>query len=117
MSVAAARSIVLAFSGDQVYQVAPAAASNSPSPAAQEVQTFTGAGDNTITVPTAIAPTGVTIVPPAGNTQTMTLKGVAGDTGIALHLTDPTSIGLKSTVASFVLTVTGTITGVRFIWT
>ncbi len=116
MSIAAARSIVLGFSGDQVYQLGLPAASNPTSPASQEVKTFTGAGDNTITVPTALAPTGVTIVPPAGNTQTITLKGVAGDTGIALHLTDPSSIALKSTVASFVLTVTGTVTGLRLIW-
>ena len=42
-----------------------------------------GIGTNTITTPTAPAPTGVIIVFPAGS-NVHTLKGVAGDTGIAL---------------------------------
>ena len=47
----------------------------------------------------------------------ITLKGVSGDTGVALHLTDPSTIALASSVTSFVLTTGGAITGVRLIWT
>lgn len=116
MAVAAARHISITYTGDQSYQLGFAAAANANSPAAQELVTYTGAGDNTVTVPTAVAPKAVTIIPPSGNTQAITFKGVAGDTGVALHKTDPSSIGLDTGVASFVLHVAGTVTGLRLIW-
>ena len=63
-------------------------------------------GANTITVPASPAPTGVVIQLPSNNTAVTTLKGVTGDTGIALGKTgwfvlcfDPTAVP-----ASFVLT-------------
>jgi hypothetical protein len=71
-------------------------------------------GANTITVPSASC-VWVIIIPPSSNTQTLTLKGVTGDTGIALSKTGPFLLSLAS-VSSFVLTAGGTITGVRFIW-
>jgi hypothetical protein len=62
-------------------------------------------GANTITVPTTPAPTGCLVVLPSGNTAVTTLKGVSGDTGIAIGKTsallicwDPTAVP-----ASFVL--------------
>ena len=71
------------------------------------------AGANTITVPTAPAPTGVVIQLPLANTSQTTLKGVTGDTGIAIGKTgfvvlnwDPTAVP-----ASFVLTSVSTQTG------
>lgn len=75
-------------------------------------------GNNAITVPeNAVA---VTIIPPATNTGddevTIILKGINGDTGIALHPTAPTSIGLKDTVSTFVLNASALLAGVRFIW-
>ena len=70
-------------------------------------------GANTITVPSAPAPTGCIIVLPSTNTQAVTLKGVAGDTGIAIGKTgvfmlcfDPTALP-----ASFVLNSAATQTG------
>ena len=117
MAIASARTITVTYSGDQTYSIAPAAAANAASPGVQELKTFTGAGDNTVTVPTGgSTPTAVTIVPPAGNTQAITLKGAGGDTGVALHKTDPTSLGIGAAVTSFILNVAGTVTGIRFIW-
>lgn len=113
MAIAALRTINVAFTGDQTYSLAFPAASNATSPGAQEIKTFTGAGDNTVTPPAGAL--GCTIIPPVGNAQAITLKGVAGDTGVPLHKTDPTSLGIP-TSAAFVLTVAGTITGIRFIW-
>lgn len=70
-------------------------------------------GNNTITVPSnSVA---VMIIPPTANTETLTLKGVNGDTGIALHLTNPFIVSLSS-VSSFVISAGNAITGVRFIF-
>jgi len=70
-------------------------------------------GANTITVPSTPAPTGVVIQLPSANTAVTTLKGVTGDTGIALGKTgffmlcfDPAAVP-----ASFVLTSASTQTG------
>lgn len=70
-------------------------------------------GVNTITVPTGAV--GVTIIFPSDNEETILLKRVTGDTGIALDLTAPVSLSLSS-VPSFVLTTGGIIEAVRFIW-
>ncbi len=75
------------------------------------------AGANTITIPTAtangVAPTGCIIQLPSTNTAITTLKGVSGDTGIAIGKTtahmlcwDPTAVP-----ASFVLNSVATQTG------
>lgn len=77
-------------------------------------------GANTITVPTVPAPTGCLIQLNSANTSVVTLKGVSGDTGIAIGKTtlqiicwDPTAVP-----ASFVLnsaaTQTGLITEILF---
>lgn len=71
-------------------------------------------GANTITVPST-SYTHVLILPPSGNVQTLTLKGVSGDTGVALSVTKPVLLSLAS-VASFVITAGGTVTGVQVIW-
>ena len=70
-------------------------------------------GANTITIPTTPAPTGCIIALPSTNTAVTTLKGVAGDTGIAIGKTtrhvlcwDPTAVP-----ASFVLNSAATQTG------
>lgn len=44
-------------------------------------------GDNTITLPTAVVPTGCIIVFDSTSTTTKKLKGVAGDTGITVKKT------------------------------
>jgi hypothetical protein len=70
-------------------------------------------GANTITVPATPAPNGCIIQLPSTNTAVTTLKGVTGDTGIAIGKTgfmmlcfDPTAVP-----ASFVLNSASTQTG------
>lgn len=53
-------------------------------------------GFNTVTVPQLPVPVGVIIIPPSTNTQTVTLKGITGDTGIRLHKTAPTMLTFDS---------------------
>ncbi len=77
-------------------------------------------GANTITVPTTPPPSGCMITLPATNTAVTTLKGVSGDTGIAIGKTTTTLLNWDSTAvpASFVLssasTQTGLITEIAF---
>lgn len=86
----------------------------------QVTQVVLQSGANTITVPSTPAPNGCVIVLPSTNTAVTTLKGVSGDTGIAIGKTtshvltwDPTAVP-----ASFVLnsaaTQTGLVTEVQF---
>ena len=71
------------------------------------------AGANTITVPTLPAPIGCIIQLPTTNTSVVTLKGVTGDTGIAIGKTTSHYLTWDSTAlpASFVLTSVSTQTG------
>lgn len=91
-----------------------AAASNSASPGVSEFKDLTS-GANTITPPAGTSKA-CTIIPPANNAVAITLKGVTADTGIGLHLTDPTSIALASSTATFVLTVGANLAGMRLVW-
>lgn len=117
MSATSNRTIGLAFSGDRVANPAASAAANINSPAAVAAPITLAIGDNTITVPTGgTVPTAVTIIKPAGNTATIKLKGAGGDTGVKLHATDPDSISLDPTQASFILNATALVTGVVLIW-
>lgn len=70
-------------------------------------------GANTITVPASPAPSGCVIVLPSTNTAVTTLKGVSGDTGIAIGKTTTTVLNWDSTAApsSFVLSSASTQTG------
>lgn len=117
MAVLSTRSTTLQYSGDIVATEVISALSNIVSPGQTQLVAL-AIGTNTITVPnigTAVA-TACTILPVAGNLNVITLKGVTGDTGIALHLTDPTTIALASTVVTFVLS-TATATTARLFWT
>lgn len=71
-------------------------------------------GANTLTVPTGA--TGITIQKPAGNSTVLTLKGVAGDTGIALHPTEPDHVSLAVGVSSIILDVADAVEDVRVVW-
>jgi hypothetical protein len=117
MAVTSTRSIAIQFSGDVVAQNTFAAATNAASPGQIEIKEL-ASGANTITPPGGgSTPKAVTIIPPSGNLNTITLKGIAGDTGVVLHLTDPTTIGLNSPTATFVLSASAITTGVRLVWT
>ena len=111
MSVTSNRSIVIQQSSDVEYTQEFSATAN-PDGSGQNQLVELSTGNNTITVPdNAIA---VTILMPADNDVQVTLKGVNGDTGIALSLLDPTSIGIES-VTSFVLNAASGVT-VRLIY-
>jgi hypothetical protein len=117
MATNAARGATITFSGDVTGTEIVNAAANAASPGQIQILNL-AAGANTITPPgggaTIVA---VRIIPPAGNTQLITLKGVTGDTGVPLHKTDYTELGLDATLTTFVLTAAGIVTGLRLIWT
>lgn len=116
MSTACARSTTLTYTGDITATQTVPAAQNLASPGVIELKNL-NSGANTITVPTGGATAvAVTIIPPAGNTHSILLKALTGDTGVRLHNTDPTTLALDSSVTTFVLTVGASITGLRFIW-
>jgi len=117
MSVTSNRSVHVEFSGDESLEVIQSALENVVSPGMSVIQTL-AIGANTITAPviSGVIISSLTIIPPAGNTSLMTLKGVTGDTGVKLHNTDPTSIGLDSTFLSLVITAAAEIVGIRLIW-
>ena len=116
MAVTSNRTSTVNLSGDLVASLSFDATENQSSPGVSELKTL-APGANTISLPTGGSTVvSATIVPPTGNTQTITLKGVTGDTGVALHKTDPTVIALDAGVTNFVLTAGGTITGLRIIW-
>jgi|SRR6516162_1078026 hypothetical protein len=117
MAVNATRVVTITYSGDIQGTDTLSAAANAVSPGSVTVHTLT-VGDNTITVPTGGSTVkGATIVPPAGNAQTITLKGVGGDTGIALSKLDPTSLGFDTAPVNFILNAGGTINLLRILWT
>lgn len=72
------------------------------------VQVGLASGANTITVPTGA--TLVILVPPTTNTETVTLKGVTGDTGRQISKTRPTVLAWETGTDFFLLT-SGAIAG------
>jgi hypothetical protein len=117
MATTSNRTISVAFTGDLISSLAFAAAANVASPGSISILTL-ASGFNTITLPTGGSTVkGAIIVPPSGNTQTLTLKGITGDTGVPLHKTDPCSITFETGTTTFGLTAGGTVTGLRIIWT
>ncbi len=117
MATSAARTTTLTYTGDVVGVQLIAAAANAASPGTMEIKTL-ASGANTITPPTGgTSPVAVTVVPPVGNVVTLTLKGVTGDTGIGLHLTDPFTVTLATPTTTFCLTTNAILTGIKFFWT
>ena len=114
MAVTSTRSQTITFSGDAVGTQVASAASNASSVGSLATQTL-ASGFNSVTVPTGTC-TAVTIIPPSGNSTSITLKGVTGDTGIRIHNTDPTTVALHSSITAIGLTAGAEILLVRFIW-
>lgn len=118
MAVTSSRKTQVDFSGDYTLQYI-SIIENLASPGDIDIQNLI-LGANTITLPGGGATVkGCVIVPPSGNTSTLTVKGIAGDTGIVISKTEPTSIAFDSTAlpANFVINASAAITGMKFIWT
>lgn len=79
----------------------------------QKLRQDLAAGANTITIPTGVKL--IAIVPPAGNVQTLTAKGVTGDTGLTLNPAMPSLFSWNGTTTSLVLTAGGIVTGVEIL--
>jgi hypothetical protein len=117
MAVNATRVTTIVYTGDTVGTETISAASNAASPGSVEIKTLSS-GFNTITLPTGgTTVNACTIVPPTGNTVTLTLKGLTGDTGVPLHLTDPSTITFAVATTTFGLTTGAALTGIRLYWT
>ena len=117
MSTNATRVTTITFTGDVTGVQTVSAAANAASPGQIDIINL-ASGANTLTAPTGgTTPKCLIIIPPPGNTQTLTLKGVTGDTGVAMHLTDPTLVSLAGTFTTLCLTAGGVVIGVRLIWT
>src|SRR5262245_23411148 len=115
MSTACMRTTTLTYTGDLTATQTVEARQNPASPGVIQLLDL-AVGNNTITVPIPATAVGCTIVPPPGNTHAILLKALPGDTGLGLHVTDPTTLALAPTVTSFVLEVTTAISSVRFFW-
>lgn len=117
MAISSTRQTNIQYSGDLEAGFLLNAAVNAESPGEVWPYDLT-AGDNAIyrNINSNSVATSVTIVPPAGNEATITLKGANGDTGVKLHSTDPTTLALAEDFDHFVLTVSDNIIGMRFYW-
>lgn len=119
MAVNTLRTVTVTFTGDINATNSLPASPNGASPGSITIHSL-AVGANTITLPTGGSTVlGATIIPPAGNTATLTLKGIAGDTGIVIHKTDPTVITFDAAAipANFVLNSSAIVNGLRIIWT
>jgi hypothetical protein len=118
MSTTSSRTVQIQFSGDTVSQIIQSALDNLVSPSQLGLTTL-NVGNNSVSVPviSGVTSTGLLIIPPAGNTTIITMKGVNADTGFPIHITDPTSLSVDPSFTSLVLNVSTQIIGVRLIWT
>ena len=110
MSVTAVSTMSISYSGDEAAVGAgtePTQITNSDAPSAGAYLVNLSSGFNQITIPTGHTVYGVDIYPPSGNTTTLTLKGLTGDTGIPLSLTRPNRITFASGATTFGLTTGG----------
>ena len=119
MAVQSGRIITVTYTGDLNGSFMFPAANNALAPGDIDIFTLP-TGSTVIPFPTGgTTCSGATIIPPAGNTNSITLKGTTTDTGVQIHKTDPSSIALDTTATtqtSIVLTVSSTVTGLRVVW-
>lgn len=119
MAVNSGRVITVTYTGDLNGSFVFSAASNALAPGDIDILTLP-TGNTVVPFPTGGTQVqGATIIPPAGNTNTITLKGTNADTGVVLHKTDPSCIAFDTTTTtqtSIVLTVSSTVTGLRVVW-
>jgi hypothetical protein len=117
MATSAQRKITVTYTGDVAGVEEVSAATNQASPAQLQLITL-ASGDNVITAPTGgSTPTACTIRKPAANAIALKIKGNAGDTGVRLHNTDPDTISIDPSTASFIINAGAQVVGVRLMWT
>ena len=106
MTITAVRTSSVSYSGDaaQAGTGVSTSSTNSAAPMIGAQVVNLSSGFNTITLPTGFTIYGVDFTPASGNTATLTLKGVTGDTGVPLHLTKTASISFASGTTTFGIT-------------
>lgn len=88
---------------------------NNNSPLYPQLVTLTGTTFSAVAIPTKAG--GVIIQPPAGNTATLTIKGITGDTGIAINKLAPTMLVFDTTPpATLGMVASATITDIKLTW-
>jgi hypothetical protein len=117
MAVTSTRQSIIVYTGDVSGTEIASAVNNTASFGQTQVVALT-TGANTITVPVAagFVATAVRIIPDPANTSVLTLKGVSGDTGVKIHMTDFTDLALDPGQATFVLNIVLGTVNVRLIW-
>jgi hypothetical protein len=115
MAVTSSVTVQVTLSGDVAMQQPFSALDNPTSPGQIDIITL-NIGNNPITPP-SVVPSGLMIIPPAGNLTIITLKGINGDTGFPLNVVNPSYIPLDLTFTGLVLSVSANVVGVRLIWT
>ena len=118
MAATSTRAIAITYANDVVGSENLAAAQNTNSPASITIHSLT-TNTNTIVVPTGgSSVAAATIVPPFGNTQTITLKGTTSDAGIVIASSNPTSLAFGTTPPTNIILDAGdVIEGLRIFWT
>lgn len=117
MSVTAAVTNHVVFSGDQESEVVVNSGELADSPCMQELVTL-AVGNNTIEVPDIDDFTvhGLMIIPPTANAVKPTLKGSAGDVGISLNASQASVIQFGTPPTDIVISTATEIVGVRLVW-
>lgn len=118
MSITANAKVYIKFDGDQASEVIYSSGELSDSPNLSDLKTL-AIGNNEIVVPTVDDFTvhGVLLVPPVANTDQLTLKGIAGDTGVQISANQPTLLQFGDTLpASLFVSVAAEVVGLRLIW-
>lgn len=96
MSKTATHTSTWTLSGDGITSSDAATTSNTSGFAPTSL-VFSGAAFSAVTFPGTV--NGLRIVPPPGNTQTLTLKGITGDTGIPIAVAKPTYLDFTGVVS------------------
>ena len=118
MSITSSRTVQIQFSGEVTTEIIQSAKDNLLALGEIDIVSLVQ-GDNVITAPvvSGLVITGLMIIPPAANTDLITLKGDVTDINpIPLHLTDPVSLSLDTTFVSLVLNAAAAMV-VRLVWT
>ncbi len=115
MSVTADYNIQLVTTGDLEYTQQYDGVTNTLSPAViQQVDLVPAT--NTITVPSTLARS-VTIIPPASNTLSLTIKSTTADVGMVINPSSPMLLSFGTTgTTRLIINAASTISGVRFVF-